>query len=228
MSVVKKSEHMLIIGDSWGDIPEWAYPSVQAILESLRLVDPETYEHCLRVGHYSRLLAKSAGLNEYQQKISEFAGMLHDVGKMGISAAIIHKPGKLNDLEYQRMKDHPVLSEEIIKPLAQLHDFFKLVLPAVRGHHERVDGKGYPDKLAGEEIPLISRVILIVDTLDAMSQTRAYRKGMSLDLIYKEIEKFAGTQFDKQLARIFLQSHSSWKNDSFDQETLHKVIKKVA
>lgn len=139
--------------------------------------------------------------------------MLHDVGKMGVGVAITHKPGKLTDVEYTKMQDHPVFSEEIVKPLIQ-HEFFRQVVPAVRGHHERVDGKGYPDKLCGEEIPLVSRVILIVDTLDAMGQDRAYRKGMPLDQIYKEIEKFSGTQFDKALAKIFLESHKHWQRDA--------------
>lgn len=182
-------------------------------MEALKKSDPETYFHCLRVGEYSRLLAKSAGLSEYQQKVAEFSGMLHDVGKMGVGVAITHKPGKLTDVEYTKMQDHPVFSEEIVKPLIQ-HEFFRQVVPAVRGHHERVDGKGYPDKLCGEEIPLVSRVILIVDTLDAMGQDRAYRKGMPLDQIYKEIEKFSGTQFDKALAKIFLESHKHWQRDA--------------
>ena len=193
----------------WGDIPTWAYSSLGSVMEALNKVDPITCSHCFRVGEYSRLLAKSAGLTEFEQKVAEFAGILHDVGKIGVGAHIIHKPGKLDDLEAQKMKNHSIYSEEIIKPFGE-HDFFQQVIPAVRGHHERVDGKGYPDKLSGEEIPLISRVILIVDTLDAMGQDRSYRKGLPIEQIYLEIEKFAGTQFDKALARVFLESHKHW------------------
>lgn len=211
----------------WGDIPDWAYSAVRSILESLKKVDPETYAHCCRVGEYSRLLAKYAGLNEYQQKIAEFSGILHDVGKMGISPDIIHKPGKLDPVEYKEMQRHAEYSEEIIAPLG-IHEFFRQVIPAVRGHHERVDGAGYPDKLSGEEIPVISRVILIVDTLDAMGQTRAYRKGLPIEVIYNEIQKYAGTQFDPALAQIFLEAHKHWGQEMPDEITQSEIIRKVA
>ncbi|MCE3010359.1 MAG: HD domain-containing protein [Proteobacteria bacterium] len=209
------------------DIPRWAYSSVASILEALKKTDPETYRHCLRVGQYSRLLAKSAGFDEYQQKISEFAGMLHDVGKMGVSQHIIQKPGKLTPEEYHQMMEHPLYSAELLKPLDQ-HEFFKTVLPAVKHHHERFDGEGYPDKLADESIPVHSRIILLVDTLDAMGQDRAYRKGLPTEVIYKEIRKFAGTQFDPQLAQIFLESHRFWGQQKIDPQTHEEIIKKAA
>ena len=211
----------------WGDIPAWAYGAVGSVMESLKKVDPETFHHCLRVGEYSRLLAKAAGLSEYKQKLAEFSGILHDVGKMGISLSITHKPGRLDPSEYEIMKAHSAYSEEIISPLAT-HDFFRQVLPIVRSHHERIDGEGYPDNLHGEEIPVLSRVILIVDTLDAMGQDRAYRKGLPVDVIYKELQKFAGTQFDSALVKIFLGAHDSWRHEKPDKETLHHLIKKVA
>lgn len=209
-----------------GDIPEWAYSSVESILASLRAVDPMTFYHCLRVGEYSLRLAKAAGLNEYQQKVAQFAGLLHDVGKMGVEQSIVHKPGKLTSDEYEKMKSHSILSEEIIKPLA--HDpFFGHILPAVRGHHERIDGAGYPDKLIGDDIPLISRLILVVDTLDAMAQDRPYRMGLPIDTIYKELKKFAGVQFDRQLVTIFLQVHPAWGRDGNDEATLQRVAPAV-
>lgn len=223
MSAAKKTNLSLV----WGDIPTWAYSAVGSILESLKKVDPETLHHCLRVGEYSRLLARSAGLSEYQQKVAEFSGILHDVGKIGVSVDITHKPGKLTNEEYEIMKAHPEFSEEIIKPLAT-HEFFRQVLPAVRGHHERVDGKGYPDKLHGEDIPVISRVILIVDTLDAMGENRAYRKGLPIEVIYKELEKYAGTQFDASMVKIFLECHSHWSHEKPDAETVARLLKKVA
>lgn len=210
-----------------GDIPDWAYSAVESILTSLKMQDPETYSHCLRVGEHARKLAKFMSLNEYQQRVAQFSGLLHDVGKMGVDAAITHKPGKLDPHEYEQMKSHSVLSEEIIRPLCN-HDFFQQILPAVRGHHERVDGQGYPDKLHGEDIPVISRVILIVDTLDAMGQDRAYRKGLPIEVIYKELEKYAGTQFDAGLVRLFLQAHPYWDQERMDVETLRRVTSKAA
>lgn len=217
------------MSSSWGDIPSWAYESSQVLMQTLKLVDPMTYEHCCRVGEFSRKLARDAGLNEYEQKLAEFAGIFHDIGKIGISANIILKPSRLDEIEYETMKTHSALSEEIIKPLA-VHKFFRDLLPAVRGHHERIDGQGYPDKKRGDEIPLIARVILIVDTFDAMTQNRPYRQGLPVDVMYAELKKYAGTQFDKHLVDVFLQAHKTWgaAEKDQDQEMLHLLIRRVA
>jgi len=99
------------------------------------------------------------------------------------------------------------------------HKYFKDILPAVRGHHERVDGEGYPDRLMGERVPILARIILVVDTYDAMSQTRSYRKGLPDDIIYSELKRCAGTQFDPQLVRIFLQAHKTWNALETDKST---------
>ena len=193
----------------WGDVPDWAFSATQAILSALKAVDPSTYEHCIRVGQAAKMLALSLGLNEYQQAVAEFAGSLHDVGKMGIDKAIIHKPGRLTPEEFSRMQEHPVLSAEIIQPFS--HDlFFQQLIPAVKFHHERFDGLGYPDCISGENIPLVSRLILIVDTVDAMTQNRAYRKGLPIEVVYDELRRFAGSQFDPAVTRIFLESHRFW------------------
>lgn len=211
----------------WGDIPDWAYGAVKSLLHSLKIVDPDTYHHCLRVGDYSRRLAKDMGLDVYHQKVAEFSGMLHDIGKMGINPAILNKPAKLTDVEMDVMKSHPVLSEEIVKPLDH-HQFFADILPAVRGHHERVDGRGYPDKKRGDEVPVLARVILVVDTYDAMGQDRAYRKGLPLEVIYKELIKFSGTQFDEQIVKTFLEAHKHWDLSDKDQETHLKIVYKAS
>lgn len=213
---------------SWGDIPEWAYSASQSLLQTLKLVDPLTYHHCCRVGEYARRLARDAGLNEYEQKQAEFAGLFHDIGKIGISQDIIAKPGKLSDAEYEIMKAHPELSELIVSSLAQSHNFFKGLMPGIRGHHERVDGRGYPDKKRGDDIAVLARIILIVDTYDAMSQTRSYRKGLTDDIIYEELATYAGTQFDKQLVQIFLKAHPLWSSEKADAETQQKIIKLIA
>lgn len=215
-----------------GDVPDWAYSSTDSILTALKTKDPQTFDHSLRVGEFARKLARALGLTDYQQKVAQFSGLLHDVGKMGIDQAIIHKPVKLTEEEYESMKSHSLLSEALIRPLAH-HEFFQQVLPCVRGHHERIDGNGYPDKLVGEEIPLLSRLILVVDTLDAMSEDRAYRKGMPIEAVYKELRRCTGTQFDMQLVRIFLESHPHWQNEKADHELLARLstspsIKKLA
>lgn len=213
---------------SWGDIPSWAYEAAQSLMQSLKVVDPGTYAHCLRVGEMARKLARDAGMNEYEQKCVEFAGIFHDLGKIGIDPEIIGKPGKLDPRELDIMKTHSLMSEQIVRPLAQAHSFFKDLLPAIRGHHERIDGEGYPDKLMGEKIPVLARVILVVDTYDAMSQTRAYRKGLPDEIVYGELKRCSGTQFDPQLVRIFLQAHKTWNALETNQETLHRLVKKVS
>ncbi|HRO68414.1 MAG TPA: HD domain-containing protein, partial [Pseudobdellovibrionaceae bacterium] len=100
----------------WGNIPDWAYEAARALMASLNAVDPMTYQHCLRVGEMSRKLARDAGMNEYEQKLAEFAGLFHDIGKIGISQDIIAKPGKLEPKEQDIMRNHPSISEEIIRP----------------------------------------------------------------------------------------------------------------
>lgn len=215
------------MSSQWGNLPDWAHDAARTLMEALNKVDPLTYQHCTRVGEMSRKLARDSGLNEYEQRLAEFAGLFHDVGKIGISQEIIAKPGKLDAKELDIMRSHSILSEDIVKPLAR-HAFFSEILPAIRGHHERVDGEGYPDKILGDRIPLLARVILIVDTYDAMSQTRSYRKGLPDDIVYAELKRCAGTQFDAALVRIFLQAHRTWKAKDVEPEMLDKVYKKVA
>lgn len=197
----------------WGDIPNWGETSVQSLLESLRIVDPMTYDHCLRVGRMAQLLARDSGLNEYQQRLAETAGQLHDIGKIGIKADVLHKPGKLTAEEYLLVCQHSEMSEDIVKPLAH-NAFFADLLPSIRAHHERIDGKGYPDKLGGEDIPLLARIVLVVDTCDAMSEDRSYRQGLPIEAVYKELERCAGTQFDPQLVKIFNQAFRYWEKEN--------------
>jgi len=215
------------MASSWGDIPSWAYETVQALMQTLKAVDPMTYAHCCRVGEMARKLARDAGLNEYEQKQAEFAGVLHDIGKIGISQSIIAKPGKLDPQEIAIMKNHSVMSETIVQPLAR-HNFFSEILPAIRGHHERIDGTGYPDKKRGDEVPLLARVILVVDTFDAMSETRSYRKGLPENVVFAELKKYSGSQFDSQLVGVFLQAHPHWKQAESEAGSFNDFIKKVA
>ncbi len=213
---------------SWGDIPDWSYESVRSLLEALKAVEPSTYYHCLRVGEYSRKLAADIGLNEYEQKQAEFSGLLHDIGKIGIDRNVLLKPGRLDPHELDIIRNHSIISENIVKPLAESHPFFRLVQPIVRAHHERLDGEGYPDKLIGDDIPLVARVILVVDTYDAMAEDRIYRKGLPDEVIYSELKRCSGTQFDPHLVKAFLSVHAFWKKQKADEETYHNIIKKVA
>ncbi len=194
---------------SQSQLPDWAQLTAQSLMEALRLRDPYTYGHCRRVSRHARLLAKAAGLNEWEQKKVEFAALFHDLGKLGIPDRVLLKPGKLSPDEETIIKEHPIKSVEIIQPLAKL-PFFEATVPGVLHHHERVDGCGYPYGLSGDDIPVIARIILIADTFDAMTTTRPYRKGLGEDYAYKELQKFSGRQFDPQLVKVFLQAHPTW------------------
>jgi len=211
------------ISDS--NLADWTYDSVKSMMELLRLADPETYQHCLRVGEFCRKLARDLGLNEFQQKSAHFAGMLHDIGKIGIDSEILHKPSRLTAAEYDIMKSHSCLSEEIIQPLGRLNKFIELLTNGVRGHHERMDGSGYPDHLVGEAIPLYSRIISVSDTYDAMKNSRVYRRGLDNESIYTELKRCAGTQFDFQIVKTFLEAHPTWDvvND-IDLEVQAKIV----
>lgn len=178
-------------------------------METVRAKDPATYEHCIRVSRRARLLAKAAGLDEMDQRIVEFAGLFHDIGKIGVPDNILLKPAKLTESEFNVMKSHPEKSVQILTPLTAI-EFYQRLVPGVLHHHERFDGKGYPACLKGEEIPLTARLILVVDTFDAMTETRAYRKGLLDEVAYRELKDFAGRQFDPQLVKIFLEAHPTW------------------
>lgn len=191
------------------DIPNWSVEVAQNIMATVKQKDGDTFDHCVRVSRMAKLLARAAGLNEFDTRIVEYAGLFHDIGKVGVPDEILLKPAKLTDEEYQIMKSHPVLSVKILEPVSHL-EFFAKTLPGVRFHHERFDGRGYPEGVKGEEIPLASRIILVVDTFDAMTWSRPYRKGLSSEVAYKELQDFAGRQFDPKLVEIFKSAHPHW------------------
>jgi len=191
---------------NWGFIPQDEMVMVNQLLDDLKTHDEATYSHCLRVSQLCRFLAEAAGLSPEQQTLAQFAGLLHDVGKTQTNGAVLNKPARLNDNEFREMKQHPVASAELLEPLAE-NPFFRDVQSAVLHHHERVDGNGYPNALLGDQIPLISRLILIVDTVDAMTQDRPYRKGLPMEVAYRELERCAGTQFDAEFTEIFIAAH---------------------
>ncbi len=194
---------------AWVDIPDWAHYISSALLQTLKERDPYTYGHCRRVARNAGLLAKAAGLNEYEQKTIEYSSIFHDLGKIGIPDRILLKTGPLTLAEEEIMRLHPEKSVEILEPLSTLK-FFQDLTPGIRHHHERMDGMGYPDGVQGEKIPLSARIILIADTFDAMTTTRPYRKGRGHENAYKELKQFSGRQFDSHLVKIFMKAHPTW------------------
>jgi putative two-component system response regulator len=162
--------------------------------------DPITEHHCDRVAEGAVALARQLGQTDEQVEAVGYGAVLHDVGKIGVSEAVLLKDGPLTDTERAEMQRHPTIGADILEPLR----LGRLISPIVRSHHERWDGRGYPDRLRGEEIPLGARIVSVVDAFDAMTHDRPYRTGMSLDQAREELARCAGTQFDPALVELFL------------------------
>lgn len=163
--------------------------------------DKYTNGHSVRVAQYSAMIAAEMNMSRDEQDNIYYIGLLHDIGKIGVPDDIINKTTKLTDEEYAIIKTHPVIGSEILEKMSELPD----IMVGARWHHERYDGKGYPDGLAGENIPLIARIIGVADAYDAMSSTRSYRGVLPQEVIRQEIEKGSGTQFDPAIATIMIQ-----------------------
>ena len=175
----------------------------QAIQASNQVIDinqGDIYEHSQKVSYLSFILGKKLGLDEEDLKDLKLSALYHDIGKTKIPGYIINKPRKLNAAEWNIMKTHAYLGYEILNKDRKLR---KIAL-YVKHHHERIDGKGYPDGLKGEEIPLISRIIAVVDAYDAMTSDRPYRDALSQNDAIEELIYNAGTQFDKYIVKIFI------------------------
>jgi HD superfamily phosphohydrolase YqeK len=174
---------------------------LELMVSAIEARDPYTSGHSRRVSRMGVEIARSIGLTDREVQRIEVAGLLHDVGKIHEKyAPILSKPDRLTRDEWMLMKEHPIDGEKLVSNVSQLHD----VLPAVRHHHERWDGAGYPDGLKGEAIPLMARVLAIADTIDAMTSDRSYRRGMSVDEVKREVERCAGTQFDPEIVSKLL------------------------
>ena len=180
-----------------------------SIIASMKMVlsekSQETEEHAQRLVKLSKAVGQAIGLTDQQFDELELFSALHDIGKIGIDDQILNKPGKLTDLEWNEMKKHSEVGYRIAMTAPNLMSIADYIL----AHHERWDGNGYPQKLAGESIPLLSRILAVVDAFDAMTEDRPYRKGMSKQAAITEIEKNAGLQFDPEIAKIFVKTLSS-------------------
>jgi putative nucleotidyltransferase with HDIG domain len=182
------------------DLEEMYISTVKSLTAAIDAKDPYTRAHSERVTRFSLLIAKELGLDEKIQKNVQLCALLHDVGNIGVPISILRKKDKLTDEDWNKIRRHPVLGAEIISPIRQLEE----LIPNIRHHHERYDGKGYPDNLKGEEIPLISRILAVADTFDALTSERPYRNGLSDKAALKEIEVCKGTQLDPVCADALL------------------------
>jgi len=163
--------------------------------------DPYVRGHTRRVSKYALAIAKAMGLSEEEQNVIERAGILHDLGKIGIVDSILNKPGKLDEEEWKIMKGHPQRGLDILEPLR----FLPLEKEIVLHHHEKYAGGGYPDGIKGEEISIGARIMAVADTFDAMNSARPYREPLSKDIILAELEKVSGTQLDPAAVKVFLE-----------------------
>jgi len=199
---------------------EMGNETIMAIARTVDAKDIMTSQHSQRVSEYSVLIAKKYGFSEEEVDNLRNAALLHDIGKIGIPDAILNKPDKLTDEEYEKMKMHATLGADILKD-------FTLVEHAAEGakyHHERYDGSGYPDGLKGDDIPLYGRIIAIADAFDAMTANRVYRKRLSFEQVMSELENGRGTQFDPELLDLFL---GLLDEGDIDVETLYADTEEV-
>lgn len=174
--------------------------TVTALAQAVEMRDEYTGNHTQRVTAYAMLLAEEMGLPDIERRRLRVATLLHDIGKIAIDDQILRKPGRLTDPEFDRMKTHVLRGTEIIQMIPGL----MWALPVVRGHHERWDGRGYPDGLAGDDIPLTARVVAVADAFDAMTSDRPYRAGMPAARAFAELQSGAGTHFDPECVAAFV------------------------
>lgn len=175
---------------------------LKVLIKVIETRDPYTSGHSLRVSNLARLIAEDLGLPRRHVEQVETAGLLHDIGKIdAIFASIIQKPSDLTEDELRVIKTHAVKGAEFLKSMTSLND---AVIEGVRHHHERYDGKGYPDRLRGDAIPLYSRIIMICDAIDAMLSDRPYRSALPVEAVERELLRCAGTQFDPEITRVIV------------------------
>lgn len=174
---------------------------VQAMSMAIDAKDTYTNGHSSRVAKYARMIAQRAGYSSQLQNQIYIMGLLHDMGKIGVSDAIISKPAKLTDEEYEIIKQHPVIGAQILQTISE----FPELSVGARWHHERYDGRGYPDGLSGTDIPETARMIAVADTYDAMTSRRSYRGALPQDVVKAEFIKCSGTQFDPRFAEIMVE-----------------------
>lgn len=207
-SAIKSIKQMQMIQEINEELKESRENLEKAYLESIEIIrhtveakDTYTRGHSDRVSAYSVLIGKYMGLSEDDLHTLKIGGLFHDIGKIGIPDSILLKEAKLTDEEYSQIKNHPAIGKHILANATIFQD----IVPIVFHHHEKFDGRGYPLGLSGENIPLFARIAAVADTFDAMTSKRSYRNALPLDVVIAEIEKCSGSQFDPQIAKVFLE-----------------------
>ena len=202
--------------DTYEKLEKAYMESIETLRRTVEAKDFYTRGHSDRVSAYSVLIGEKLKLSEKDIKTLRIGGLFHDIGKIGVPDSILLKDAKLTDDEYSQIKSHPSIGAHILSNATIFND----IIPLVKHHHEKYDGTGYPSKLKGEDIPFLARIVAIADTFDAMTSIRPYRSALPIEVVKSEFEKFSGTQFDPNIARVFLEI----LNDNYDeiQEIQHQ------
>src|SRR5437588_9008478 len=190
--------------------------TVLSLAEALDVRDTGTSRHSQTVGRYSEMMARSLGLGREHVERVRLAGVLHDIGKIGVPDAILSKPGPLTDEEYAQMRKHPEIGARILGG-SGLEDIRRWIL----GHHERPDGRGYPDKLVDEEIPVEAKILAVADAYEAMTSDRVYRKSIGTQAARDELRRHSGSQFDPRVVEAFLQVLADLDREGDDEDSPH-------
>ncbi len=193
------------VSESFKALEELFLGVVRAMVNALDAKSPWTKGHSENVAMYAENIAREMGLSENKLKRIKLAGILHDIGKIGTYDYLLDKPGKLTKEEFEVVKKHPSQGAKILDGIKQLKD----IIPTVRHHHERIDGKGYPDGLKDEEIPLHARILHVADSFDSMTSDRPYRPAPSDEYAISEFKKYAGVQFDANVVAAFLRAYEN-------------------
>lgn len=175
---------------------------LKTLVLTIQARDSYTKRHSERVTEIALEIAEEMGTPQSVKDVLAFGGFLHDIGKIGVKDTILLKPARLTDEEFEEIKKHPIIGDSIVEPLGSYPEE-RLI---IRHHHERFDGRGYPDGLSGEDIPLTARILAVADTYDSMTSTRPYRKGLPHQVAIDEIKRCSGTQFDPEVAKAFLRT----------------------
>ena len=198
MNEIKKINEEL--KDTYDKLEKAYLESIETLRYTVEAKDTYTRGHSDRVSEYSVLIGKTLNLPESEIRTLQVGGLFHDIGKIGVPDVILQKESKLTDDEYSEIKNHPSIGAHILSTAT----IFKDIIPIVKHHHERYDGKGYPSQLKGEEIPYLARIAAIADSFDAMTSKRTYRDSLPMEKVISEFKRCRGTQFDPELTDVFL------------------------
>jgi HD-GYP domain-containing protein (c-di-GMP phosphodiesterase class II) len=183
------------------------FQTAESLADAIEKRDPYTGGHTKRVTEYSIAMGEELNLESDEMRWLKLAAILHDIGKIGVEDVILRKEDKLTEEEYDQMKKHTLMGAEIIGHIKQLHG----IIPGLKYHHEKIDGRGYPEGLADGSIPLIAKIVAVADTFDAMTSDRPYRKALRKEEAFSELRRCVGTQFDRELVDSFIKACEAGK-----------------